>query len=340
MANMPALLITFSIFGTIEVKEYIHNLLSIMKRRKFVHTAGLGLAAITVPIGEITRQGLTGTPVRNSGLTAGDLNKYLRTLAAVKEPSVDRIVIGDPGTVVKKIGTAWMPYWETLKEAVAAGVNVLVVHEPTFYTHWDLDGWKEEKLSIPDTAQVKYEELIQSKKQWIEEKGMVIIRCHDVWDKFPGTGIPFALGQALGFSEEDIIRNETYYNVYKTSPVPAAEMARRIAAALAPAGQPGVAFYGNEKYTVGSVGVGTGCICDPRQFMNLDPDLFIAIDDSIMTWTQTTFARDTGRPLVVINHGTSEEFGMRTLNKQLKSAFPGHEVIHFSEGCTYKWITG
>jgi hypothetical protein len=76
------------------------------------------------------------------------------------------------------------------------------------------------------------------------------------------------------------------------------------------------------------------------QFMHLEPDLFIAIDDTIRTWTQTTFAEDTGRPLVVINHGTSEEYGIRLLNQHLVKAFPAYEVMHFSQGCTYKWITG
>lgn len=309
-----------------------------MKRRKFVNTAGLGLMAATIPFGRFTGQ---EQPVSyKSQLTAGDLNAYLRSLCEVKEPSVDRIIIGDPGTVVNKIGTAWMPYWDTLKKAASAGVNVMVVHEPTFYTHWDLDAWNKEQVSIPDFAMEKYKELIRNKKQWIEENGMVIIRCHDVWDKFPATGIPFALGQALGFTQDDITRSETYYNIYKTSPASAIEVACKISSALESLGQPGVAFYGDENYPVSSVGVGTGCICDPMQFMHLEPDLFIAIDDSIMTWMQTTFAEDTGRPLVVINHGTSEEYGIQLLNEHLVQAFPAYEVMHFSQGCTYKWITG
>ena len=48
-------------------------------------------------------------------LKAIDVNDYLRSLCDVKEPSVDRIIIGDPNTRVTKIGTCWMPYWKTLK---------------------------------------------------------------------------------------------------------------------------------------------------------------------------------------------------------------------------------
>jgi putative NIF3 family GTP cyclohydrolase 1 type 2 len=312
-----------------------------MKRREFVNTAGTGLIAAAIPFGRFTDTGQTLPPVGKKSLTAGEINAYLRSLCEVEEPSVDRIITGDPDTVVKKIGTAWMPYWETLKKAAAAGVNVMVVHEPTFYSHWDLDDeWDPKHFRNVQTGREKYLEIIHLKKQWIEEKGMVVIRCHDVWDKIPEIGIPFALGQALGFTRKDIIRSETYYNVYRTASAPAIDIARRIAAALKSADQQGIAFYGDETYPVESVGVGTGCICDPMKFMHLEPDLFIAIDDAVSTWIQTTFAEDTGRPLVVINHGTSEEFGIRLLNENLVKAFPDYEVMHFNQGCSYKWITG
>ena len=48
---------------------------------------------------------------------------------------------------------------------------------------------------------------------------------------------------------------------------------------------------------------------------------------------------DTGKPLVVINHGTSEEMGMRLINDYLNRNIPSIEFIHISQGCTYKWIT-
>jgi hypothetical protein len=74
-------------------------------------------------------------------------------------------------------------------------------------------------------------------------------------------------------------------------------------------------------------------------YMDLEMDLAIAIDDSVSTWVQTTFAEDTGRPLIVVNHGTSEEFGMRELSEQLGRSIESHEVLHFPGGCSYRWIT-
>ena len=309
-----------------------------MKRRKFVNTVGLGALGTGITLNNLLANNSTLNGMKK--LTAEDVNKYLRSLIDVEEPSVDKIIIGDPETPVNKIGTAWMPYWKTCKQAVSEGVNVLIVHEPTFYAHRDLEAKEWINIENPGTGQQKYLELRDEKARWIRENGLVIIRCHDVWDKIPEIGIPYAFGQALGFSNDDIIRRETFYNVYKTEPSPAIEIARSIASKLDIAGQPGVAFYGDEDYTVRSVGVGTGCICNPMDYMQLQPDLFIAIDDTVRTWIQTTYAEDTGKPLVVVNHGTSEEFGMKLLNEHLTEELKDYEVIHYKQGCTYKWISG
>jgi len=309
-----------------------------MKRRKFVNTVGLGALGTGITLNNLLANNSTLNGRKK--LTAEDLNKYLRSLIDVEEPSVDKIIIGDPETPVNKIGTAWMPYWKTCKQAVSEGVNVLIVHEPTFYAHRDLEAKEWINIENPGTGQQKYLELRDEKARWIRENSLVIIRCHDVWDKIPEIGIPYAFGQALGFSNDDIIRRETFYNVYKTEPSPAIEIARSIASKLNIAGQPGVAFYGDEDYTVRSVGVGTGCICNPMDYMQLQPDLFIAIDDTVRTWIQTTYAEDTGKPLVVVNHGTSEEFGMKLLNEHLTEELKDYEVIHYKQGCTYKWISG
>ena len=140
-----------------------------MKRQNFIMTTGLAsMSHSTYPMN-----------MEKDIRTAGDLQKYLRSLYSVDEPSVDRIIIGDPDTKIKKAGTARMPYFKTLRNAVSQGINVLVVHEPTFYAHWDLDK-KDYYSSPPSVAKDQYIEAIETKKKWIESNGLVIIRCHGV----------------------------------------------------------------------------------------------------------------------------------------------------------------
>jgi putative NIF3 family GTP cyclohydrolase 1 type 2 len=223
---------------------------------------------------------------------------------------------------------------------VAAGVNVLITHEPTFYTHRDLDDVPDFLRRNSEFTKQEYLSQIENKKKWINDNGLVIIRNHDTLDALKDRGIPFAFGQFLGYKNNDIIASRTYYNVYKTEKQKASSFATWLAGKLKELGQPGVAFYGDPDREVSSVGIGTGWICDPMDYGDLKPDVFIAIDDVIKTHIQSVFAADTGHPLIVINHGTSEEMGMRSLNRIIKEKYADFEVIHFPQGCTYKWYQG
>ncbi|RLD66164.1 MAG: NGG1p interacting factor NIF3 [Bacteroidetes bacterium] len=304
-----------------------------MKRRDFIiNTSLISLGSLSL--------GLHANSPQRDIHTAADMQDYLRGLHEVGEPSVDRIVIGNPLTKISKVGTCWQPYFSTLRKAKEQEINLMIVHEPTFYAHWDLDGKDEMFVSTPSPAKEKYVEAVENKKRWIEENEMVIIRSHDVPDILKGFGIPFALGLALGYENKDIVRSKDYYNVYQVAPDSAWNVAQNIANKLMVLNQPGVAFYGDQDRMVSTVGLGTGCICDPTQYQELNPDLVIAIDDTVRTWTQTSYAEDTGDPLVVINHGTAEEMGMRLLNQHLSQNIPDIEFIHLNQGCTYRWIPG
>jgi NIF3 (NGG1p interacting factor 3) len=314
-----------------------------MRRRRFIELAGAASAGALFPHGRRPDPGLGIRTAGGAGakaLLAKDVAAHLRGLEAVAEPSVDRIVIGDPETEVAHIGTCWLPYWEACRQAVRDGVNLLVVHEPAFYTHWDLDEKSPDLFSASPAGREAYGKAVRVKRDWIAANKLVIIRCHDVLDKIGGFGIPHALGRLLGFGSGDILRARPYYNVYRTEPRPAVVVARTIAAKLAEVRQPGVAFYGDRDRIVDSVGVGTGCYSDPIEFMGLAPALFVAIDDVVRTWTQTVFAQDTGHPLVVVNHGATEEAGVRGLSEHLRKTYPERRVIHYAQGCGYEWVTG
>lgn len=301
-----------------------------MKRRDFIITTGLASMSLSFK-----------TFVRKEEITtAADLQRYLRSLYFVGEPSVDRIIVGNPDTKIKRVGTVWTPYLKSLKKAVNQDINVIIAHEPTFYMHWDLENPEKKGQEffngIPSPAREQYLEALEIKKNWIENNELVIIRSHDVTDL---VFIPFGLGEKLGFKNKDIIQLKDYYIVYQVEKDTAANIARNIAFHLKDFKQPGVAFYGDPNRIVSTVGLGTGSICDPRDYAELNPDLCIGVDDTIKTWRQAYYSEDTGNPLVVINHGTSEEMGVRLLNEHLSKNIPSIEFIHINQGCDYTWIS-
>ena len=261
-------------------------------------------------------------------MKAVEINRQLLGLVADlnKEKTVDRVIVGDPEAEVEGIAVAWMPYRETIEEARALGANVLVVHEPTFFDHWDLDG---KMTEIPETA---------AKKALIDESGMTIIRCHDVWDAMPEIGIPFAWGDFLEMG--DPVKSVRFYNVYEVPTQTAMAFARKVAEKTAPLGQAVTWFYGDSEREIRTVGLGTGCISNPFTLYELGADLAISVDDVVRAWVAGEWCRDTGNPLVVVNHCVSEEPGMMSLTSHLKKMFPDIEVTYIKQGCTYTSVTG
>jgi len=184
-----------------------------MKRKDFIKVSSLagGYLGLT----GIASDGTLAGAIGSDNLTVAELQKYLVSLTKLPERTVDRIIAGSPETRIKKIGTCWMSTWDTCRKAVASGVNVLITHEPTFYTHWDLDEKKGDFYGASEFTRNLYTAQIEKKKKWISDNGLVIIRNHDTLDALKDKGIPFAFGEFLGFGNSDIISSRTYYNVYK-----------------------------------------------------------------------------------------------------------------------------
>lgn len=273
-------------------------------------------------------------------MMARELNAWLRSLYAVPEPSVDRVIAGDPETVVRGIAAMWTPTWGALRESLAAGCNVVVAHEPTFFSHLDLDAFEGGESGLSEAALTAMGGTRDAKKRWIEENGMVVIRCHDVLDLMPG-GVADSLVEKLGFAAGDLLVNQPYYRVVKVEPAVTAEkMARRLAKAFGEIGQPGLAFYGDAARKVTRLGLGTGYACEPWRFVELGADMCVTIDDRIKTWVETEWADDAGFPMVVIHHGTSEEWGVHALHERLRARFTGRPVKLIRQGFRARWIPG
>jgi putative NIF3 family GTP cyclohydrolase 1 type 2 len=259
-------------------------------------------------------------------MKAIDLNTHLNSLFPdIKENTVDRVIYGDPDREVAAIAVAWMPYRQTIQQAIDGGANVLVTHEPTFYIHRDLTD------KNADTPEVR------AKREWLDNQDITIIRCHDVWDAIPDIGIPYAWGEFLDLGKPS--KSERYYNVYDIDPQTAGAFSKRVASRTAALGQPTIEFYGDLNRTITSVGLGTGCISKAPRIRDMGADLAISVDDVVRAWIDGEVSQDTGYPLIVVNHCVSEEPGIVKLAEYIDQAFPDLPVTHIPQTCTYASIT-
>ena len=81
----------------------------------------------------------------------------------------DTFKCGDPDAECSGVVCAMSPTIHVIRKAIELGANLIVVHEPTFYTSADEDGWFEE------FGNAVYEE----KRKLLDDHGIAIWRDHD-----------------------------------------------------------------------------------------------------------------------------------------------------------------
>lgn len=294
-----------------------------LNRRHFLESAP-AVAAVAAGVASLPVRGEPGP------LTAGEVHDYLKSLDGGWvdwEKSVDTFKAGSPETVVRGIAVGWMSYTEALKAALDRGCNLFITHEPTYYNHRDNDP---KIFRFPGA---------RAKRDFIEQSGIAIIRCHDVWDQYPEIGIPRSWGKLLQLGPP--IGGEGYYYLFDGGGRPAIEVARQIAVRTADLGQPGVHFIGETDRPVRRLAVGTGAITPMFHFIEtLGADMALCVDDDFTYWRDGAFAVDTGFPVVVVHHPVAEEYGMKLLADHLRSRFPGTPVHHIPQRCMYRLVTG
>lgn len=263
-------------------------------------------------------------------MQAKDLQAYFRSLNGGwmdLNSTVDTFKSGDSEAEVTGIAVSWMSTTAALKQALDLDCNLFVTHEPTYYNHRD-----DPESPVFELAGT------QEKQAFIEESGLIIIRCHDLWDQVPEIGIPDAWGAALGLGEA--VAGEGYYRVYDVSGRTAGDVARQVAAKSAHYGQAAVQLIGDADVPVTRVATGTGAITPLFAFIQqYDIDLAICTDDGFTYWMHGAYARDVGLPVIVVNHATSEEPGMIRLAQHLHTQFPNVPVHHIPHGCMFDLVT-
>jgi len=261
---------------------------------------------------------------------AQELQDYLRSLNGGwmdLHATVDTFKSGGPETQVTGITVSWMSTCNALEKALELGCNVFVTHEPTYYNHLD-----DPENPVSQLARAR------EKRTFIAVSGLTIIRCHDLWDQVPDTGIPSAWGEALGLGAPTA--GEGYYRVYDVSGRTAGQLARQVAARTARYGQDAVQLIGDPESPVTRAIIGTGAITPLFSYItDYEIDLAICTDDGFTFWQHGAYAADAGLPVIVVNHATSEEPGMMRLAESIQERFPEVPVHFIPHGCVYRLVS-
>jgi putative NIF3 family GTP cyclohydrolase 1 type 2 len=263
-------------------------------------------------------------------MKAGELQAHFRSLNGGwldPDNTVDTFKAGDPDSEIEGIAVGWMSYTRALKKAVELGCNVFVTHEPTYYDHLDADD------------SVFRRPAAREKKAFIEKHGLVILRCHDLWDRMPEIGIADTWAAYLDLGEP--LASQGIFSVFDVNGRTAGDVARHVAEKTRPLGQEAVQLIGDPHRPVSRACTGVGAGTPYGTFIDeYEADLAICSHDGITYWRDGAFAIDSGIPIIVVNHPVSEEPGVAALARHLAETFPDISVHHVPQRCMYSLVKG
>lgn len=256
-----------------------------------------------------------------AGITARQVIERIQKNVGVswRSETVDTFKIGNPDTAVTGIATSFSATLDVCRRAHAAGKNLLIMHEPTFYNHTD------------DTAGLNGD-VYDTKRSFIEKNGMVVWRFHDHWHARRPDGILSGMAEALGWNQYQSAEQAHLFVLPDTT---LNGLARTMQSRLK-AGAPRV--IGHPRLAVRRVVMMPGFNNFPGIKRTLDnPDVDVLVIGETREWEGIEYARDCvtvgkKKGLIVLGHVPSEERGMEECARWLKTFIPEVPIAYLPGG--------
>ncbi len=236
----------------------------------------------------------------------------------------DTLKAGDPNKELKKVAVTMFATVDTVKKAQKWGADMLIVHEPTYYDHF------EEIDELP---------VVAMKRKLIEESGMTIYRYHDYMHHREIDQIPEGEVYYLGLKgRTEKTPYSASYMFYCDEPITAYELATKMESEL---GIKRVRIAGTRDKKSTKIAL---CFGTPGGVFELlsSKDVEIVLTGEACEWKLAEYARDAdalgiNKTLIVMGHIGSERDGMRLLAKRLNEKYTEFETryIECTEVYTY-----
>jgi putative NIF3 family GTP cyclohydrolase 1 type 2 len=283
--------------------------LSILTRRDFAKVAGASLmAGRSQPAATITAAQVVERIRANVGVPWND--KSFR----------DTFKVGDPQVPVRGIASTFMSTLDVLQRAHSMGLNMIVTHEPTFWS----DGDVQDKLTN--------DPLYKFKVDFVNRNGMVVWRFHDHWHAHKPDGIFLGWNKALGWEKYMPDPNERIYIIPPTS---LESLAGYVGDRLKSGS---IRVIGEPALMVTRVGRGAHSLSGN---MSMLPHVDALITSEAREWDSIEYVRDTvlsgqKKGMILISHEAGEEAGMEECANWLRG-FIAEVPVRFVDSHEIFW---
>jgi putative NIF3 family GTP cyclohydrolase 1 type 2 len=244
------------------------------------------------------------------GPTAREIIERIKTNVGVpwRAQTVDTIKAGDPETAVTGIATTMMATFDVLRRAAAERKNLVITHEPTFYSH--LDG--------TETFAAEKDAVWADKDKFIRDNKMVVFRFHDHWHMRRPDGIMQGVLRALNW--EKLLNADT--RLVKVPETTVGQLAGYVQDKL---GAKVLRVVGARDMKVTSIALqpGAGGSASHRRVLQRD-EVEVLLIGEVPEWETIEYVNDAvaqgkRKALFLIGHIPSEQPGMDNCAEWLKT---------------------
>jgi putative NIF3 family GTP cyclohydrolase 1 type 2 len=260
----------------------------------------------------VTLAALACVPVRaqDKPPTAREIVKAIQDRVGIPwmTQTVDTFKGGNPDTPVTGIAVTMMATLDVLQRAAADHQNLIITHEPTFYSHQD----KPEGMDESDPVWA-------AKRAFIEQHNLVVWRFHDHWHRMHPDGILAGMVHALGWEKYQHTDDPHIFTLSETT---VSKLAAQVAKQL---GAPSLRVVGNPEMKVTKVGLSPGAAGFVRETHALErDDVELLLVGETREWETVEYVADAAtegkrKALIIISHIPSEQAGMEECARWLKT---------------------
>ena len=276
-----------------------------MKIRSFCACVLLALAAAaTVTANSATAQ--------DKALSAREVIARIQAHVGIpwQQETVDTFKAGNPDAQVKGIAVTMMATLDVLQRAAAAGQNLIITHEPTFYNHLDKPGELEQKEDDP---------VLAAKRAFIQEHNLVIWRFHDHWHRMKPDGIEAGMAHALGWEKFQDAGNQYLFTIPETDLEHlAADFKSRLKIHV-------MRVVGDPKLKINKVALVPGASGFGKETRALEmSEVQVLVTGEPREWETVEYVADAvtegkHKALIILGHIPSEQAGMEECARWLKT---------------------
>ena len=265
-----------------------------LSRRQFTLLTGAGLAS-----GRMLR-------AQKGKLPAGEVVERIKKNIGIPWIDTgfrDTFKIGGPDSAVDGIATSFGGNLRVLKLAVKAGLNMVIVHEPTFYSDAD-------RIDL-----VKDDPLYKFKLDWANRNKIVVWRIHDNWHAHKPDGIRLGWNNDLGWTQYQVDGNTGLWDL---APTTLGDLAKSLAKKLE---SRSVRVVGDSNLRVVRVAYGGHGLAQNMEALGKAD---CAIVSEAREYDSFEYARDAvlsgaRKGAIFISHEAGEDLGMDEFARFLKS---------------------